>query len=280
MNNFEILGETEKSKNKFNKKLILIIIIVVIFVISLITYFLLTKKKPKDYNIYEAKSQIYKEQGIDYSYNDYKQDKEQQQNQNNKKSNSEKLSEPTKKLLNKNDELLQDIKKDTMIEANVTDIIKSIEKQTQDLNKFINNHCGYPDSEYGEEYEGVKKYIDEVISSMSGGKEPKSMYENSIQDIQAELRYSILEQVQYNVGNGYTKYNDCLNNYMKLKHPILNEIETISLNKSDNKMYDENYLCNLEAMIINKNTKYKVYLSSQLSDDDKPVYKILDISKF
>lgn len=147
------------------------------------------------------------------------------------------------------------------------------------MNEFINNHCGYSDDEWGEEYDGAKTFIDSVVKSMYGEATFEPLYGMSVEQTQAEVRYSILENQQYNVGNGYTQYSKSLSKWMAMGHPYIKSIETISLSKTDNEVFDEIYTNNLNATIVSEGVKYKVYLSSQIIDGGNSFYKILDIER-
>ena len=152
------------------------------------------------------------------------------------------------------------------------------------MNNFIDNHLGYPDSDYDDDtYGGIKFYHDEIIGSYTNGYEIiDNNYEQTDDEVRAEVRFAIEENLQYRAGNGYTQYYDCLKNYMNIGNPIINSIDFISLSKvvvDDNtNLWDDIYLCNLQANIISNGTAYTVYLASQIEDDGNTYYKVLDIT--
>lgn len=309
-NNFNIAGENDPNGNgksdKKNKTIAISIVSVMLVAAAGTAIFVSnnSNKKPDDYVQYEEKAEIYKKQGIEYSYEDYKQDKVALEEQQKENSTSEigtsedsnitdissassttltdqsNMSEATKQLINKTENFLDELEKDTMIDTSLNQIANSIIDQTKAMNDFIKNHLGYPDSEFGEEYDGVKAYMDELVKSMYGESNPETMYDIPLSQIQAEIRYSIVENIRYSIGNNYKQYNESLSQWMSIGHPTIDSIETISLEKpKEEKMYDDVYLCNLEATIISKGIKYKIYLSSQIIDDGGSLYKILDIQK-
>lgn len=288
---FQIVGENGNPK-KSNKKWIIIgcsaMAVVALCIIGGVS---LMNRTPDDYKNYEEKAKIYDDQGIEYTYDDYKQDEKAiakaKDNQKTDKKDEEisilpqdDISEASKKLLGKNDQILQDMKEETMVDTTVNDVSASIINQVKTMNNFISTHCGYPDDQYGEEYEVVKWYIDDVVNSMAGKAEFEPLYGASVEQVQAEVRYSILENIVYNSGNEYTQYYDCLANWMSIGHPNITNIDTISLIKIDEpKMYDDAYLQNLDAIIFSNGDKYKVHLASQVIDGGESIYKVLDIEK-
>lgn len=288
---FQIVGENGNPK-KSNKKWIIIgCSVMAVVALCIIGGVSLMNRTPDDYKNYEEKAKIYDDQGIEYTYDDYKQDEKAiakaKDNQKTDKKDEEisilpqdDISEASKKLLGKNDQILQDMKEETMVDTTVNDVSASIINQVKTMNNFISTHCGYPDDQYGEEYEVVKWYIDDVVNSMAGKAEFEPLYGASVEQVQAEMRYSILENIVYNSGNEYTQYYDCLANWMSIGHPNITNIDTISLIKIDEpKMYDDAYLQNLDAIIFSNGDKYKVHLASQVIDGGESIYKVLDIEK-
>lgn len=289
--NFQIVSDHEP-KDKKNKKIIIgaciamLLIACVAGVYSIISH---KNSKPADYGTYEEKAKIYDDQGIKYSYDDYKKDEKAiEEAKNNFKEGEESLaieqggiSNATKQLLSQNDQVLEDMKEDTQVDTTANDVAKSIVSQTKDMNTFISNHCGYPDSEYGDdEYWVAKKLIDDICDSMSGKATFEPLYGMSVGQTQAEVRYSILENIQYNIGNGYTQYNNCINNWMAMGHPTISSIDTISLVPAENKMFDDTYLNNLDAIIVSNGVGYKVSLASQVEDGGNAFFKVLDVRKY
>lgn len=288
---FQIVGENGTPK-KSNKKWIAIgCSAMAVISLCIIGGVSLMNRTPDDYKDYEEKAKIYDDQGIEYTYDDYKQDEkaiaeakdDKEVDENGKEINTlpqNGMSEASQKLLGKNDQILQDMKEETMVDTTVNDVTASIIDQVKTMNNFISTHCGYPDDQYGEEYEVVKWYIDDVVNSMAGKAQFEPLYGASVEQVQAEMRYSILENVVYNSGNDYTQYYDCLANWMSIGHPNITSINTISLIKIDEpKMYDNTYLQNLDAIIFSNGAKYKVHLASQVIDGGGSIYKVLDIEQ-
>lgn len=205
-----------------------------------------------------------------------KQDEELRKNE---EAEREAYSEATKTLLDKNDEILEEKKEETFVDTTSGEVKRSIINQVKTMNTFIDNHVGFDDKSYGKEYTGVKNYIDSIVNSMSGDDSFEPMYGLSVEQTQAEVRYSILENIQYHVGNGYTKYNKCLKNWMKIKHPAINSIQTITFVDTDYDIFDSVYFNNLDAIIVSNGVKYRVNLASQVKDDGTSLYKVLDIKK-
>lgn len=297
--NFEIVGENETA-SRISVKTIAIAFLAVALIAAVGISFIFKNRIPEDYATYEEKAKIYEDQGISYSYEDYEKDKTTIEKLSNGDSinydlesvdgeieipeitlpiSSDSMSEPTKQLLGKNDAILEEAAESTMVDTTANDVALSIIKQTKDMNAHISTHVGYPDGEWGEEYDGAKKFIDDVLNSMAGNGSFEPLYEMTVAQTQAELRYAISESIQYNVGNGYTQYNNILKNWMSMGHPIIETIETISLQAVDNVDFDGVYLNNMEAIIISNGTKYLVSLASQVVDGMDSYYKILDIRK-
>lgn len=194
------------------------------------------------------------------------------------------VSDATKEITDKNQEILDDKKETTFIKTNTNEIASSIISQTKKMNKFIDDHLGYPDNskEFDSEYDGVRIYNDNMVKTFTkniDGFEPA--FGQSLSEAQAEIRYSICENVRYVNASGFKQYNKCLKNYMKLGHPIINSIDFISLSEisdeDSNELWDSIYFCNLKANIISNGQKYTVYLSSQVEDNGDEYYKIIDV---
>lgn len=285
----------EDEKKKTNKKIIPILIFIFILVVSVGAY-LFINKTPSDYSVYKEKEKIYKDNNIDYSYKDYEQDKKinkqiiiNTSSKTDKTKNNiavtiiknKEYSIPTKKLTNKSNKILLDLKNETMIDTTTDEIKTSIIQQSKDMNNFISDHCGYPDSKFGEDYKASTSYIDELVTSMIfNSKQPEPLFNQSIITMQNEIKYCIMENLQYHINSNFTQYNELLLNWMKIGHPIITNIDTISLEKLDDvTMFDSIYSNNLNAIIIFDNKKYKIYLSSQIVDGKKGIYKILDIKR-
>ncbi len=194
------------------------------------------------------------------------------------------VSDATKEIKDKNQEILDNKKETTFIKTNTNEIASSIISQTKKMNKFIDDHLGYPDNskEFDSEYDGVRIYNDNMVKTFTkniDGFEPA--FGQSLSESQAEIRYSICENVRYVNASGFKQYNKCLKNYMKLGHPIINSIDFISLSEisdeDSNELWDSVYFCNLKANIISNGQKYTVYLSSQVKDNGDEYYKIIDV---
>ena len=286
----------DKERKKINGTAVTIAVLTLLLLIPVGLY-LFMNKAPSDYSDYKVKEKIYTTKNIDYSYSDYKQD-EKVAKQNvttasaastvdkdnnyvikNTALNNKKLSVPTQKLIVQDNKIISDLKNDSMVDTNVDEIKISIINQSKNMNEFIINHCGYPDSKFGDDYNASKEYIDSLVSSMvPNSNQPEIQYGQSIEDAQAEIRYCISENLQYHMSSNFTKYKDCLNNWMKTKHLSIVNIDTISFEKPNaGKMFDSLYSNNLNATIISNKQKYKIYLSSQIVDGKAPIYKILDI---
>lgn len=310
MGDFKIVGSDSNDNDKKSKIIkitsIIIISIITLGIIAFGFYYFYSHQTPSDYGDYEEKAKLYEIHDIEYTYEDYKQDEKalSENKENNSDKNGEKdknnkikpikeeslninnnnISEATKELNQKNDDVLQDIKDETLIDTTTSTLAVSIVEQTKNMNSFIDSHCGYGGSEWSDEsFNSVKEYHDSIINSMAGEESIESIYPDySVSDLQAETRYSIYENVRLTLGNNFPKYYDILSGYMKLKHPIINNINSISLEyfEGDNKeVWDNLYSCDLKATISTENGIFNVFLTTNRDSEGNNFYKILDIRR-
>ena len=310
MGDFKIVGSDSNDNDKKSKIIkitsIIIISIITLGIIAFGFYYFYSHQTPSDYGDYEEKAKLYEIHDIEYTYEDYKQDEKalSENKENNSDKNGEKdknnkikpikeeslninnnnISEATKELNQKNDDVLQDIKDETLIDTTTSTLAVSIVEQTKNMNSFIDSHCGYGSSEWSDEsFNSVKEYHDSIINSMAGEESIESIYPDySVSDLQAETRYSIYENVRLTLGNNFPKYYDILSGYMKLKHPIINNINSISLEyfEGDNKeVWDNLYSCDLKATISTENGIFNVFLTTNRDSEGNNFYKILDIRR-
>ena len=188
-------------------------------------------------------------------------------------------SDAKKDYIKTNDDILNDAEEDNNVKINSHELALSIIQQTYEMNNFINNHCGYPDDEYpDEEYYKSKEYIDLIVKSMVDGSSFDTLYGESISQLQAEVRYSILNLEQYHTGNGNGECYDCLNSYISLGYPYISSIDSITIERIDNnEIWDNSYVCDLKAEISSYGNYYTVYLGSEVLNDGTAMYKVLDI---
>lgn len=311
MGDFKIIGSDSNDNDKKSKIIkitsIIIVSIVTLGIIAFGFYYFYSHQTPSDYGDYEEKSKLYEIHDIEYTYEDYKQDEkalsenkennDDDSNEDNEKNNkiepikeenlninNSSVSEATKELNQKNDDVLQDIKDETLIDTTTSALAVSIIEQTKNMNSFIDSHCGYDSSEWSDEsFNSVKEYHDSIINSMAGNGSVESIYPDySVSDLQAETRYSIYENVRLTLGNNFPKYYDILSGYMKLKHPIVNNINSISLEyfEGGNKeVWDNLYNCDLKATISTENGIFNVFLTTNRDSEGNSFYKILDVRR-
>lgn len=262
--------------------------------ISIVCFNFLGNKTPDDYEQYEKIAKIYEEKDIEYSYEDWKTDqkaanesKDKDSESKENESNSPKLnniatssntSNATQQLISGNDKVLQDAEENSMIKIDTAGLIQSIYDQTVSINNFIDNHCGYGEGEYADSiYDGVREYVDQLAASLSGRSAPENIYDYSIEQQQAEMRYCIFERVTFVGGNNYPQYNDIYSNYLAIGHPIISNISTISVEELEGEWFDDVYLANLKATVSANGGVYEIYMASQIIDGGESLYQILDV---
>lgn len=269
----KILKEKNKKDKKLNKTLT--IAISTIFSISLITVISIIINNDKstenniDYQEYEKINEHYKAASIEYNFEDYKKDKEAK--------TQDQKSNATKQLIEKNNNKLSNLEESIGFKIDNNELMESLEKQTKDMNNFIQNHLGWPDDKYGEKYNGVKSYCDDLVEACVSGKEPPNYFELSVEDQKASVRFSISSLIQYESGFDTTHYNEILLNYMKLNYPILDNITNISIEEGNGKYFDNIFENNLNAYIVSNGKNYKIYLCSQIDENNNHLFKILDV---
>lgn len=284
MGNFNIVDDNNK---KPKKKLIIAIVCASCFLITGIIggiFCNISNQKPEDYSEYENVAKIYKKKDIEYSYDDWKKDKEAKdqapKDENYNVAINENVSDSTKELLNKNDSLLDEIAEDTLVDTTISDLSSNIINQISIMNSFISGSCGYDGEEWSSEsYDVAKEYISWIVDSMAGKSDFENAYDYSISDQQAELRYAISEGIRITFGNGFTKYNSILKDWMSIKHPDIS-IDSIDLEYFDEKeIWDGTYNCDLVAHISSNGTLYDIYLSANSVDGGESTYKVLDVRR-
>lgn len=281
---YKIVGEKGIEKEK-NNTIYIIAAVISALVLGLGTIFYFSNSKPKDYDQYLEKKLLYDDKNINYTYDDFKKDKEveeklkDKQDENvNSKENSAGLSNATKQLLDTNSQLLKDMKEETMIDADVYQVQTDIIEQTKKFKEHLDSNLGWPDSKYNDKQYGVaKQYIKAVVASIQGKTQLKrTMYKNSVEEELAIARYSVSELVQFNTGNSYTAYYSILKNYLLLGAPQITYINGINLSKSD-KEFDQGLKSNIQADITTDAGNFRVYLVSNVQDDGLQTFKILDM---
>lgn len=303
--NLSILDDQDHTKEKRKKKIITVACSLAGAAIAVLVCFgvynLVSNRTPDDYGDYEKIAEIYKEKDIDYSYDDWKKDQEATKQEDEAEevkeedaetddvnenppalsnvASNDNVSDATKQLLSSNDQVLADAEEDSMISIDTAGLIQSLYDQTVDLNNFIDNHCGYGEEEYADSiFDGVRSYVDQLVASLSGGEAPENIYDYSIGQQQAEMRYCLFERVTFVGGNNYPQYNDIYSNYMAMGHPVLNSIDTISLEYLDEgEWFDDVYLANLKATVTQNGNVYTIYMASQIVDGGDSLYQILDV---
>lgn len=273
MKKFKIIDTTIPVKRN-NKKIILIVISIMILFVLVSIIFLNIKPNNSNKDDYIKKTEIYKDNKITYTYDDYTQDLEA-------KKNGSEFSQATLSLDDINNKFLQDSKEKSSIDITTEKLKESTKTQIDKFNNIISNHVGWSDDQYPQkDYQLVKSYIDMVIQSMTGEvPPPKLVYEEeTTQDMYALIRYCVSENKTYKMLMKSPKYYDILSDYMSIGHPNIN-IDTISLSNNDNKIFDNLYTSDLQATVTSNGNTYLIYYSSLIFEDGTNKYKILDIKE-
>ncbi len=234
---------------------------------------------------YEYDKQIYDEAGIDYSYDDWKHDKEAEESKNDGQSGGEILgpSKAQEQFEENVDKILDEFQKLTLVETDYRTLIESLERQIDDKLFFIGNHFGWPETMYDEAYDGVRDYIDQIILSFTDkGDLKEGFYGESLDILQAELRNCLFVEKQYRTGySGVTeKMYDVYRHWGNdLGFADIGEIKMLWFTPYDELVPYDHLGVDCEAKVLTDNGYFVIYMLDMDNEDSTREYRIIDIKE-
>lgn len=282
----EIIDGSNKPKKKVNKKLLVtcVIGVAVVAAIAFGVYSIFVAKnyepQPEQDKVYQDIRDSYKEKNIDYSYDDYKKDKEILDKSNGNPSEEEKanLSGSYHKAMSSDEKAVNDANELTGVKDQTPDTVKSyILTKVDDMSTFIESNYGW--SSYDDEnYASFKEYITNLDKYACYGTSMDNWYEDYTLDYQANiLRYSAYTQQQYSLSLNTSGNDIVLKQWYLAGHPRFSKIYSFTLENNDVEL-DENNISNLQARVVTDNGSYIVYLKAYITDSSS-YYELIDIKQ-
>ena len=296
----EIIGAKANKQKKKPYVFISSIIVAVLVVIGITAGALYMNHKQSTANQtneeqqYEQLKDLFTVQGITYTKEDYDQDKDiiNSATDENGKINlsteqQEQLSSAYKKLLNKNQKILDETSnrfriKDVSTVAQVQDLV--VDKVNAML-RYIADDYGWPESKYGEDYDGAREYIRQLDKFATDGTSMTNDFPliKSLEKQATELRISAYDENPYSITNYHSTGREYyLAEWYKAGHPSLGKITSFILTNKHIKIPEEDRFSDLQAYITSSTGNFVVYLESYnaVYKGGKSVssYRIFDIA--
>lgn len=291
----EIIGATPNKQKKKPYALITSIAVAVLVVVCVtVGAIYIANNKPATNQINEEQQfqqlkDSFAVQGITYTKEDYDQDKNIINNSIDESGKitisleqQKQLSNAYRRSVNKNKQELDAANnlyrvKDMSTVAQVQDYI--VDKVNTML-QFIADNYGWPDSEYGKEFEISKKYTRELDQYAMYKTPMKNAYGKmrSLDDQATELRCSAYLGKPHSVANLTMTKNreDFLVEWYKLGHPSLGKITSFTLTNK-RIITKSGRPSHLQAHITSSTGRYVVYLMMRINNDES-TYKLFDIA--
>jgi hypothetical protein len=247
---------------------------------------------------YKEASGVYQKAGIDYSYADFKKDQEAAKNNSkggsadssngssNVSSAAEQLEEQNNSKLKQQVNLMGVSDDKTAAKYDQKLLVNNIADQTKSMNSFIDNHLGWPESEYpANDYAGVFTYYNKLVGAMAGGDKPTNAYDDSVQTLDqqyAAIRMATFNNTQIHFGYADSEgYNSILSNWFKNGHPTINSSDIVTVSISDSTVSDMDGLQpSLEADLVSSNgIRYHAWIALMTDGDNNMTFKLLDIKE-
>lgn len=297
----EIIGAKPNKQKKKPYVFISSIIVAVLVVIGITAGALYMNHKQSTANQtneeqqYEQLKDLFTVQGITYTKEDYDQDKDiiNSATDENGKINlsteqQEQLSSAYKKLLNKNQKILDETSnrfriKDVSTVAQVQDLV--VDKVNAML-RYIADDYGWPIEKYDRQYDGQRAYVRKLDKFATKGTPMTNKYSNikALEQQATELRISAYDEEKYSIVNYLsTGREHYLEEWYKAGHPSLGKISSFILTNKHIKIPGRYYdYSDLQAYITSSTGNFVVYLkaynASFSGGRNVSTYSIFDIA--
>ena len=297
----EIIGAKPNKQKKKPYVFISSIIVAVLVVIGITAGALYMNHKQSTANQtneeqqYEQLKDLFTVQGITYTKEDYDQDKDiiNSATDENGKINlsteqQEQLSSAYKKLLNKNQKILDETSnrfriKDVSTVAQVQDLV--VDKVNAML-RYIADDYGWPIEKYDRQYDGQRAYVRKLDKFATKGTPMTNKYSNikTLEQQATELRISAYDEEKYSIVNYLsTGREHYLEEWYKAGHPSLGKISSFILTNKHIKIPGRYYdYSDLQAYITSSTGNFVVYLkaynASFSGGRNVSTYSIFDIA--
>ena len=297
----EIIGAKANKQKKKPYVFISSIIVAVLVVIGITAGALYMNHKQSTANQtneeqqYEQLKDLFTVQGITYTKEDYDQDKDiiNSATDENGKINlsteqQEQLSSAYKKLLNKNQKILDETSnrfriKDVSTVAQVQDLV--VDKVNAML-RYIADDYGWPIEKYDRQYDGQRAYVRKLDKFATKGTPMTNKYSNikTLEQQATELRISAYDEEKYSIVNYLsTGREHYLEEWYKAGHPSLGKISSFILTNKHIKIPGRDYdYSDLQAYITSSTGNFVVYLkaynASFSGGRNVSTYRIFDIA--